>query len=161
MSRRRHSHCVSITISRRGIRPIQRSLTPSFSGTFAHQPRERSYRPSAVSGHRETNTDGRSTCGSCGFGKSSRTGIGWMLIDEAGQALPQAAVGAVMRAKRSIVGGDPLQIPPVVTLPERLNSEVCKFFKVDKSIWAAPEASGVGHVRELASIRRIAAAVRT
>lgn len=67
--------------------------------------------------------------------------IGWLLIDEAGQALPQAAVGAIMRAKRSIVVGDPLQIPPVVTLPERLNSEICKFFKVDKSVWAAPDAS--------------------
>jgi hypothetical protein len=67
--------------------------------------------------------------------------IGWLLIDEAGQALPQAAVGAIMRAKRSIVVGDPLQIPPVVTLPERLNSEICKFFRIDKPIWAAPEAS--------------------
>jgi hypothetical protein len=67
--------------------------------------------------------------------------IGWLLIDEAGQALPQAAVGAVMRAKRSIVVGDPLQIPPVVTLPERLNADICKFFKIDTSVWAAPEAS--------------------
>lgn len=67
--------------------------------------------------------------------------IGWLLVDEAGQALPQAAVGAIMRAKRSIVVGDPLQIPPVVTLPERLNFEICKFFKVDKPDWAAPEAS--------------------
>ncbi len=67
--------------------------------------------------------------------------IGWLLVDEAGQALPQAAVGAVMRARRSIIVGDPLQIPPVVTLPERLNSEICRFFKVDKPVWAAPEAS--------------------
>jgi hypothetical protein len=67
--------------------------------------------------------------------------IGWLLIDEAGQALPQAAAGAIMRAKRSIVVGDPLQIPPVVTLPERLNSEICRFFKVTKSVWAAPDAS--------------------
>ena len=67
--------------------------------------------------------------------------IGWLLIDEAGQALPQAAAGAIMRAKRSIVVGDPLQIPPVVTLPERLNSEICGFFKVNKSVWAAPDAS--------------------
>jgi hypothetical protein len=67
--------------------------------------------------------------------------IGWLLIDEAGQALPQAAVGAIMRAKRSIVVGDPLQIPPVVTLPERLNAEFCKFFKIDKPVWAPPDAS--------------------
>lgn len=67
--------------------------------------------------------------------------IGWLLIDEAGQALPQASVGAVFRAKRSVVVGDPLQIPPVVTLPERLNSEICNFFKIDRSTWAAPDAS--------------------
>lgn len=67
--------------------------------------------------------------------------IGWLLVDEAGQALPQAAVGAIMRAKRSIIVGDPLQIPPVVTLPERLNTEICRYFRVEKSIWAAPEAS--------------------
>jgi hypothetical protein len=67
--------------------------------------------------------------------------IGWLLIDEGGQALPQAAVGAIMRARRSIVVGDPLQIPPVVTLPERLTSEICNFFKIEKSVWAAPQAS--------------------
>lgn len=69
--------------------------------------------------------------------------LSWLLIDEAGQALPQAAIGAIMRAKRSIVVGDPLQIPPVVSLPERLNSEVCAFFKVSKPLWAAPEAEAV------------------
>jgi len=75
------------------------------------------------------------------FGGLSEGGIGWLLIDEAGQALPQAAVGAIMRAKKTVVVGDPLQIPPVVTLPERLNSEICKFFNIAKSIWVAPEAS--------------------
>uniref|UniRef100_I2Q4G1 DNA2/NAM7 helicase-like C-terminal domain-containing protein n=1 Tax=Desulfovibrio sp. U5L TaxID=596152 RepID=I2Q4G1_9BACT len=67
--------------------------------------------------------------------------LGWLLIDEAGQALPQAAVGAMMRAKRTVAVGDPLQIPPVVTLPERLSLEVCKFFKVNAPLWVAPEAS--------------------
>ena len=67
--------------------------------------------------------------------------IGWLLIDEAGQALPQAAVGAIMRAKRAIVVGDPLQVPPVVTLPDRLNSGICKLFNVDEHGWSAPAAS--------------------
>jgi hypothetical protein len=75
------------------------------------------------------------------LGDLPRGSIGWLLIDEAGQALPQAAVGAIARAKRSIVVGDPLQIPPVVTLPEHLISGICKFFKVDKDDWAAPYAS--------------------
>jgi hypothetical protein len=54
----------------------------------------------------------------------------WILIDEAGQALPQAAIGAIVRAKRTIVVGDPIQIPPVVTMPERLINETCKRFPV-------------------------------
>jgi hypothetical protein len=68
--------------------------------------------------------------------------FGWLLIDEAGQALPQAAVGGIMRAKRTIVVGDPMQIPPVVSLPERLNAEICSFFRVTRPLWAAPAASG-------------------
>jgi superfamily I DNA and/or RNA helicase len=67
--------------------------------------------------------------------------IGWLLIDEAGQSLPQAAVGAVMRAKRTVVVGDPLQIPPVTSLPVRLCSDICRFFKIDPMVWSAPEAS--------------------
>lgn len=75
------------------------------------------------------------------FGDLSPESIGWLLIDEAGQAVPQAAVGAIMRAKRSIVVGDPLQIPPVVSLPEKLNAEICKFFDIDQIEWSAPAAS--------------------
>ncbi|EPQ1331998.1 DEAD/DEAH box helicase [Serratia marcescens] len=75
------------------------------------------------------------------FGDLPPESIGWLLIDEAGQAVPQAAVGAIMRAKRSIVVGDPLQIPPVVALPEKLNAEICKFFNIDQIEWSAPAAS--------------------
>lgn len=67
--------------------------------------------------------------------------LGWLLIDEAGQATPQAATGAILRARRTIVVGDPMQVPPVVTLPQRLVENVCRHFHVDPLLWAAPEAS--------------------
>jgi hypothetical protein len=67
--------------------------------------------------------------------------LGWLLIDEAGQAVPQAAVGAIMRSKRAVVVGDPIQIEPVVTLPEILTKSICQYFKVDADRFNAPDAS--------------------
>lgn len=67
--------------------------------------------------------------------------IGWLLIDEAGQATPQAAVGAISRAKRVISVGDPLQIEPVVTLPPQLVDSISRHFGVDSYKWMPPHAS--------------------
>lgn len=75
------------------------------------------------------------------FPRFKEESLGWLLVDEAGQALPQAAVGALLRAKRAVVVGDPLQIEPVVVLPESLTEKICENFSVDGTRYNAPGAS--------------------
>lgn len=67
--------------------------------------------------------------------------LGWLLIDEAGQALPQAAVGALFRAKKAVVVGDPIQIEPIVTLPNLLTESICRQFGINAIHYNAPSAS--------------------
>lgn len=57
--------------------------------------------------------------------------IGHLFIDEAGQAVPQASVGAIFRSKNVMVVGDPSQIKPVLTLDSKVLSLLCKHFDVD------------------------------
>jgi energy-coupling factor transporter ATP-binding protein EcfA2 len=75
------------------------------------------------------------------LGRLPPAALGWLLVDEAGQAAPQQAVGAILRANRAIVVGDPIQVPPVVTLPDRLTVAICRAFGVDAARFAAPAAS--------------------
>lgn len=52
------------------------------------------------------------------FGSFNTEEIGWLLVDEAGQATPQAAVGALWRARRAVLVGDPLQLPPILNVSD-------------------------------------------
>ncbi|HMH23663.1 MAG TPA: AAA domain-containing protein [Puia sp.] len=68
-----------------------------------------------------------------GMGKGS---IGWLLLDEAGQASPQSACGAIWRSERSILSGDTLQIPPVVTIPEGLSELLRSQYGLEEPCWS-------------------------
>ncbi|OWT80870.1 MULTISPECIES: DEAD/DEAH box helicase [unclassified Achromobacter] len=56
-----------------------------------------------------------------GMGQAS---LGWLLVDEAGQATPQSAAGAIWRSQRAVLVGDPLQIEPVFTVPKSVADEL-------------------------------------
>ncbi|MGW5517158.1 AAA domain-containing protein [Nocardia africana] len=74
------------------------------------------------------------------FAALGREALGWVFIDEAGQSAPQAAAGALWRAQRAVVVGDPLQLEPVVTLPWSGQKRLCRQFGVDGQ-WAPQNAS--------------------
>lgn len=66
--------------------------------------------------------------------------LGWLLIDEAGQATPQSIAGSLYRSKRSIIIGDPLQVEPVVTIPPGLVFKLRQQEQVD-SAWSPTQTS--------------------
>ncbi|MER7767062.1 AAA domain-containing protein [Kitasatospora sp. NPDC096140] len=66
------------------------------------------------------------------FARLGRGSLGWVLVDEAGQATPQAAVGALWRARRAVLVGDPLQLEPVVTMPSALQRRLLLAHGVDE-----------------------------
>ena len=75
------------------------------------------------------------------LGKLPPESLGWLFVDEAGQALPQAAMGALLRTRRAVIVGDPAQIEPVVALPDTLTQAICRRFGVDPDYYSAPSAS--------------------
>lgn len=72
------------------------------------------------------------TFASCGrmLGALGREDLGWLLVDEAGQALPQAAVGAMWRARRAVVVGDPLQLTPISQVPDEIQAKLRETYDV-------------------------------
>ena len=56
--------------------------------------------------------------------------LGHLFVDEAGQAIPQASVGAVFRSRHVMVVGDPSQIKPVLTLDSSVLAMLGRHFGV-------------------------------
>ncbi|MFV2115775.1 AAA domain-containing protein [Micromonospora sp. LOL_025] len=74
------------------------------------------------------------------FGHLGQEALGWLLIDEAGQATPQNAVGALWRTRRAVVVGDPLQLEPITTLPFRTEQAIRTELAVDEQ-WLTSRTS--------------------
>ncbi|CAH0287919.1 hypothetical protein SRABI80_03886 [Peribacillus frigoritolerans] len=71
------------------------------------------------------------------FKNLNENSIGNLFIDEAGQALPQASVGAIFRSKKVMVVGDPSQIKPVMTLDSNVLTLIGRYYKVDEKFVSA------------------------
>jgi superfamily I DNA and/or RNA helicase len=74
------------------------------------------------------------------FAGLGRESLGWLLVDEAGQAAPQNAAGALWRSRRAVLVGDPLQLEPVVTLPWGGQRALLEQFSVEP-LWAPSRSS--------------------
>ncbi|NMA68107.1 MAG: hypothetical protein GX958_01630, partial [Desulfitobacterium sp.] len=57
--------------------------------------------------------------------------LGTLIIDEAGQATPYSALGALWRTRKAIIVGDPLQVEPIVTVPKELSKRFADEFEID------------------------------
>ncbi|MDQ2873938.1 MAG: AAA domain-containing protein [Actinomycetota bacterium] len=90
------------------------------------------------------------TFASCGrmFGVLGAESLGWVLIDEAGQAVPQHAAGALWRARRAVVVGDPLQLEPIFQVPAEVQDRLRGLFGIDRH-WlpAATSVQGISDRR--------------
>lgn len=74
--------------------------------------------------------------------------IGYLFIDEAGQAAPQSAAGAIWRSKKTIVVGDPMQVEPVVNLQK----EIVYFFAKKHDLSSSPFTNHFSNLQSIADM---------
>lgn len=66
--------------------------------------------------------------------------LGLLIIDEAGQATPQSALGALWRTQKAIIVGDPLQVEPVLSVPKELAKRFADEYNIPE-YYRIPEIS--------------------
>lgn len=66
--------------------------------------------------------------------------IGTLIIDESGQATPQQALGAIYRAQKFVIVGDPMQVEPVVTTSPEVYED---FLRENFSLFIEKYASSI------------------
>jgi hypothetical protein len=77
------------------------------------------------------------------FGRLGREALGWLAVDEAGQATPQSAVGALWRCQRAVIVGDPQQLEPITTVPFRAEQAIREHYGVEEE-WLTGRTSVQG-----------------
>jgi superfamily I DNA and/or RNA helicase len=65
------------------------------------------------------------------FKNMRKAGIGYLIVDEAGQATPQQALIPLYKSNKAIVVGDPFQIEPVVSITSDLDKYLIKSFNIE------------------------------
>lgn len=75
------------------------------------------------------------------FSMLGKGSIGWVMVDEAGQAVPQALCGALLRARNITAIGDPLQIEPVVPMSSSILDGLRRWHGLHSQAWNPDKAS--------------------
>ncbi|MET9214613.1 MULTISPECIES: DEAD/DEAH box helicase [unclassified Nocardia] len=60
-----------------------------------------------------------------------REALGWLFVDDAGQAAPQSVAGGLWRARRAVIVGDHRQLGPMETLPTSAQEALVRQFGLD------------------------------
>lgn len=71
------------------------------------------------------------------FSNMGMSAIPWLLVDEAGQAVPHHALGAIWRAKRAVMVGDPFQVEPVSGLDRNADDALARRHGVPERLQAS------------------------
>ncbi|GGK61228.1 DNA helicase [Nocardia camponoti] len=80
------------------------------------------------------------------FAGLGRESLGWLFVDDAGQAAPQSVAGALWRSRRAVIVGDHRQLGPVGVLPTSAQLALVRQFGLGGE-WM-PDRASVRHIAD-------------